>query len=391
MSITISAQIWEKILDAEVFGYAIQMEFDTDGNFFVAGSNGLFASFDSCQTFQSLYPTPTDYRGISSFLILEDSTIFISGSFFNQVSRDYGKSWQSFNDSILTHLNFFECDGTNNIYTARYELFKSTDDGESWVLLDDEMSIWSFYITNNGNLLAGTTCGIYLSIDEGLSWERTGSFDCGDVMAIDGTDNDEFIFICGEDRFHGVQYSTDQGMSWRLVPDSDTIMRCNSILTVSNSVFVGSYKTGLIKYDIRTLSSRKFDLGLAAYVTALALDSLGYLYVGSDGIYRTIEPVDSNKIKNIPEEINYNFYLKQNFPNPFNGETKIEFSLDADEKIKIYIYDVLGRLVERLVEKEFLKGIHEVSFKSKNYSSGVYYYVLQTKSRTESRKMLILK
>ncbi len=91
-----------------------------------------------------------------------------------------------------------------------------------------------------------------------------------------------------------------------------------------------------------------------------------------------------------------NFALEQNYPNPFNPTTKIQFSLPESGKIKIEVFNMVGRKVRTLANKQFDAGVHEVIFdgrseRGKPLASGVYLYRLTTKGIVESKKMIMLK
>ena len=83
-------------------------------------------------------------------------------------------------------------------------------------------------------------------------------------------------------------------------------------------------------------------------------------------------------------------YLYNNYPNPFNAKTKIIYRLLAVHRVKLTIYDVLGREVKELVDQIQEKGIHEVEFDASNLASGVYFYKLDAFDTT-IKKMILLK
>jgi len=86
------------------------------------------------------------------------------------------------------------------------------------------------------------------------------------------------------------------------------------------------------------------------------------------------------------------FNLAQNYPNPFNPSTIINYDLPIKSDVKLIIYDVLGRKVKTLVNKNQQVGNHKVTFNASSLASGVYYYKLQAgKEYTKSRKMLLLR
>lgn len=85
------------------------------------------------------------------------------------------------------------------------------------------------------------------------------------------------------------------------------------------------------------------------------------------------------------------FRLEQNYPNPFNPNTVISFNLVKNGKVSLKIYDILGREVAVLLEKEFNPGFHSLIYNASGLSSGVYFYKLQTDDRSVVKKMLLLK
>ncbi len=96
-----------------------------------------------------------------------------------------------------------------------------------------------------------------------------------------------------------------------------------------------------------------------------------------------IEPVSNN--------LPLSFKLYSNFPNPFNPLTVIKWDVAKKTKLKIILYDILGRELEKLVDKELNAGSYKVTFDGMKYSSGVYFYTLQTENYRETKKMILIK
>jgi hypothetical protein len=80
--------------------------------------------------------------------------------------------------------------------------------------------------------------------------------------------------------------------------------------------------------------------------------------------------------------------LSSNFPNPFNPITDINFSVKGSETGILTIYNAKGQVVEN---KKFTSGVHSYTWNADKYSSGIYFYKLQTESFSEVKKMLMLK
>jgi hypothetical protein len=95
----------------------------------------------------------------------------------------------------------------------------------------------------------------------------------------------------------------------------------------------------------------------------------------------------SDNINNNPQE----FFLYQNFPNPFNPSTKISWQMPEGGYAEIVIYDILGRLIKTLVNEYKQPGKYEITFDASDLSSGTYLYQLRAGNYILTEKMLLLK
>ena len=120
--------------------------------------------------------------------------------------------------------------------------------------------------------------------------------------------------------------------------------------------------------------------------------------VRSDGTWRPAMTWLANYIKDNLTDVNetalalpYNFELEQNYPNPFNPTTTIEFAIPKNSKVKLVVYDVLGREVAELINEELNAGYHKINFNASNLASGVYFYALKAGDYTSVKKLVLLK
>ncbi|MFA8342785.1 MAG: M1 family aminopeptidase [Rhodothermaceae bacterium] len=104
-------------------------------------------------------------------------------------------------------------------------------------------------------------------------------------------------------------------------------------------------------------------------------------------ILKDVQAITGIKENKVPES----FRLSQNYPNPFNPETKIIFSLPKTMDIKLEVFNVLGKCVAVLIDGETEAGKTEYTLDAKDWPSGVYYYRLSSKDKSETRKMVVLK
>ena len=84
--------------------------------------------------------------------------------------------------------------------------------------------------------------------------------------------------------------------------------------------------------------------------------------------------------------------LRGNYPNPFNPETTINFSLKSDSDVLLQIYNIKGQLIETLINENKHAGYHNIEWNAKDISSGIYLYKLNVNGKTEAvKKCLLLK
>lgn len=99
------------------------------------------------------------------------------------------------------------------------------------------------------------------------------------------------------------------------------------------------------------------------------------------------EEKSNANLNNMPEK----YELGQNYPNPFNPMTKIKFSVPEKSLISLIVYDILGKEVATLVNREMDAGYHELVFDASAFSSGIYIYQMKTRNYNETKKMMLIK
>ena len=92
-----------------------------------------------------------------------------------------------------------------------------------------------------------------------------------------------------------------------------------------------------------------------------------------------------------PNQLPKEFSLAQNYPNPFNPETEIAFALPEASKITLTVYNILGQVVEVLIDSELYPGYHSVTWNGENIASGIYFYRITAGEFVETKRMLLLR
>lgn len=120
----------------------------------------------------------------------------------------------------------------------------------------------------------------------------------------------------------------------------------------------------------------------------------GSPYDISDGFFTIFatEVKEEKKEESLPAT----FVLYQNYPNPFNPSTKIEFSLPHGAQVQLDVYNVSGKRVKRLIDKQLASGHWSILWNGEDnkgieVASGVYFYRLKTSQYTQTRKMVIIR
>ncbi|MDQ3022165.1 MAG: T9SS type A sorting domain-containing protein [Bacteroidota bacterium] len=293
-------------------------------------------------------------------------------------------------------------------YYGTGRIIKTTDKGISWNVVFSDSSVartlidcyfWSadsgiavggYNTTNfiNGNaVVLRTTNG-------GSTWQRvhktirTGEW-CWKISFV--SRDIGFVSIERSEGFSYILKTTNNGVNWTEIPfmeyDEEGIGFVNE-----NTGWVGGW-TGPTYQT--TNSGATWQLaGWGTNVNRFRFfgDTLGYA-VG-DRVYKYSRgPVGIQSLSNtIPET----FSLSQNYPNPFNPVTKIKFDITRDarretQEVRLIVYDALGKDVEALVNEKLSPGSYETEFDGSNFSSGIYFYRLQSGNFTDVKRMILLK
>jgi hypothetical protein len=96
-------------------------------------------------------------------------------------------------------------------------------------------------------------------------------------------------------------------------------------------------------------------------------------------------------VEQISEVTPSDYQLNQNFPNPFNPVTTIEFSLPALSEITLKIYNAAGQKIQTLANKKLAAGTYRAHWNAQAFPSGTYFYRLQAGSFVQTKKLVLLK
>ncbi len=356
------------------------------GTFGWAFWGGLYLSSDTGRDWTDQNPLNYHayFRAIDK---MKNGNIIAGGSygefFYNSSNGDWTRS-----DSVsLTYSQYVSHDGTIYVGDIYNGIYVSTDNGQTWVRSNNGLSNWYFFGFGEGNtgriFAAAWPERTYYSDDHGKSWNLVPDPLLSNTMAHDFKFKDDTLFAGIDD---GVAISTDNGISWSLLPGIyGTVTKM--AIAPNGEILASLLGQGVYSSTDDGRDWTPFNKGLTnLFVRNFAFDKFNRLFAATDsGIFVVDMSSESS------DSIAYTFYLVQNYPNPFNPSTIISYHLLASSVVSLKVYDVLGREVETLVNERQNSGSHSVIFNACNLPSGVYFYRLQAGAFTQTKKMILMK
>ncbi len=188
--------------------------------------------------------------------------------------------------------------------------------------------------------------------------------------------------------------TTDGGYTWKDKLFSETGYFVQGIGFLNDTVgFAGGTS---LKPKITTNGGESWDtvtIGNSLNRFRTVNDTL--MYVGGSGVWK-YSPANVTDVRFSSASVPKNASLMQNYPNPFNPQTTIEFSIPEEGFAVISVFDITGQWIRTLYSDVAAKGTFKVSWDGRIESdeeaaSGTYFYRLETKNFTETKKMILLR
>jgi hypothetical protein len=115
------------------------------------------------------------------------------------------------------------------------------------------------------------------------------------------------------------------------------------------------------------------------------------LHIAIGGVVFWIKEFSITDLEDLDHLLPQVFTLEQNFPNPFNPSTMINYQLPMTNEVDLSIYNLLGQKVATLVSEKQQAGHHQVEWDASGFASGVYYYRIQAGEFVDVKKMILLR
>lgn len=285
-----------------------------------------------------------------------------------------------------------------------WELLKTTDGGVTWTQMPSAPTApageagWNNSFDVEGNnmwwLTNSATGKIYRSTNAGLNFTThnagftTASY--GSIkFAADGLNG-----IVTSNAGNSAR-STDGGVTWTnatAIPGTGSSTGVETGLNAGNVDLFAVRGTGIQRSTNGGTNWTSVFTGTGAYNDINFATSAGCPVgwaVGAGGVVARMSLMTG--ISNYNGEVPSSFNLSQNFPNPFNPSTNINFSIPKSGLVTLKIYDMVGREVSTLVNEFKSAGNYIVGFSGANLTSGTYFYRLESDNFVETKKMLLIK
>ncbi len=365
-----------------------------------AGTNGtIIKTTDSGNTWKknssSIY---TDLNSLTIGVNPADTIIFICGDSGIVIrSIDLGSSWTQFKSgtginlysiSFINSLTGWVC-GNNGI------ILKTTDSGNSWLKLNSSTDIQlnSIIFTDENHGWTAGFGGIFSTTNGGLNWFP---------QFIDGYLVLRSIYFT--DQFHGwsAYYdniafgpenakTTDGGLSWINYSMNNSYSISIYFYNIMNGWSSGFY--GRINHSTdggvswtNQISNTDEHLNSVFF-----LDSVNGWIAGNSGVM--LKTTNAGVLTGFTSQSDLigKYSLTQNYPNPFNAGTKFEYELPEDGNVGIRLYDITGKLVKILEERFSTAGLYTVNFNASGFTSGIYFYRMESGDFVDVKRLVILK
>lgn len=351
----------------------------------------------------------------------------ISNGFLHVVNKNTGNvAWSSFVGSAVQGSAVITLDRKLVLFNVKGDMYgfdlNSASTTHTWFILSNDSVKTSPAIDNDGNIYVGTRGGKLkkITLPEGqignVVWETNLGSPVNTSPVIDAGGS---IYV-GLQNGHLVKVNSSNGeVIWSY--NSGSSINTTPALSSLNRIYFGNNAGEIVALD----SSKHriwYYKDSTAIGTALLYEK-GTLYAGtiagrvlaiyddstftdnpnlnfSSPMWGTFQGNNRRtgsqqdviiNIENVTIELPNEYYLSNNYPNPFNPTTKIRYGIPIESNVKIAIYDMLGKEIAILINENQIPGTYEATFDAVGLPSGVYFFRITANDFTRTKRMVLIK
>ncbi|MBK8549990.1 MAG: T9SS type A sorting domain-containing protein [Ignavibacteria bacterium] len=382
------------------------IEFINDKSGWAVGDAGVVIKTTNGGTNWINVPNPSgQYGGLMWSICPVDSEVVyaVAGYDFIMKTSNGGLNWNVLSSRIGSTTAFkgvYFLNRDTGWFLGSYKVFRTYDGGNT---LDSFYAPW---FTNSDiyfkNIDTGIFCGdgvVFKSTNGCINWINTNVspgifYQFGELAVVN---NKVWVIASGD---APVFHSTDFCDSWNVIDTINcyppsvmfSVAFANEMTGWTGGTFGWLYKTTDGGYNWlreQTTSDPRFWGSIFCFNDSIVWGAGGagkIRYTTNGG--QTMVSINTEESNEEPED----FTLYQNFPNPFNPETNIEFFIPTSSEVSLKVFDTSGKLIKILLNNIFLnKGKRSFIFNSGNLPSGIYYAQLQSGNINKTNKMVLVK
>ncbi|NOS85592.1 MAG: T9SS type A sorting domain-containing protein [Ignavibacteria bacterium] len=349
------------ILNTGITSNLVKIKF-FDANTGIAGGDKIIKTTNGGSNWSLIYDTA--YAGDIHFLNQNEWLLCSSSPHVNKKTTNGGAVWQTFNSTDILQMCLFFINSTTGWITGKapigsfvaQHINKTINGGLNWswqytaTLFNNGGWFYDLYFidanTGFGALTATNNDKIIKTTNGGVNWFTVAltNFPTG-IFFVNTT------YGWASCNFGKIMKSTDVGTNW--------VTEQTPVSTDLNSIYFTTNETGWT--------------------------------CGDGGVILKTTNGGITAVQQTGTAIPGRFLLSQNFPNPFNPVTSINFDIPKSSFTKLIVFDQIGREVAVLVNEQLAPGSYKYDWNAVDYPSGIYFYKLQSGEFIETKKMILLK
>jgi ligand-binding sensor domain-containing protein len=328
------------------------MSLAVSGSSVFAGTDGgVFLSTNSGTGWTAVNSGLPENTGFSC-LAVDGSNIF-AGTVYDGAFRstNSGTNWIAVNSGLPENTNVMSlaASGSNIFAGTPYAIFLSTNNGTIWTKVDSTITDVMSLVVSGNSIFAETSTGVLLSTNNGTSW-----------TAVDSGLTDHYVqclAVSGNNIFAGTDYgiflSTNSGTTWTEADSGLMITNVTSLVVSGSNIFAATWGGGVWSRPLSEMigAVNPFSKGIT-------------LHQGNFGIHS---------------------------PSRTNPNATIEFSLSHSDQVSVKVYDLSGREMTTLVNRNLGAGSYSYSWDTRNMATGCYLARMQAGSNACVRSIPIFR
>ena len=364
-----------------------------DSGDLLAGANtGLFVSTDQGANWNHTYVL----ENLEGFdLVHQDrqGRIFANGPSL-LVSTDQGASWNAIRADraqaviVLEDTSILAHTGPTSV------VLKSNNEGETWIEAGvipsqgAEFVIYQFAEDLSGGVLAGTSEGVFRSLDQGATWNSISPGNTPDIGRSLSTEPPGYIFIGGD---KGLYRSDRDGQNMELILEVESGVQ--KVLTIGEQkIMVFTSNEGIFHTIDGAQTWNALNDGLpeeaellTAVVDYITLRDAASVYVSvkNTGVYQGRAVISlSSETPDLVQNLKVSA-----FPNPFSNRVHLAFDIEHPGQVRIEVFDVLGRYLQTVYNAFINPGSIQLTWNTSKLPRGAYFIRIHTDTATSVRTL----